>query len=381
MNQDMNQTHPTHQSRLKVYNLEEISSRLVENIEDLIAALGLDSNYYTTNRRLMMACPVHGGDNPEGFSIMLSGIGNWQCFTRQCHVDYGNVRGASIISLIQAIKKLEFFEAVDWAAKFLGDGEDLKENALNKQSHDFVKMCKVFDTTSDIIMDKPIPRSTVIRNVSIPANYFQNRGFSKEILSTYDIGVCENRSKPMYQRAVVPLYDETGKYMIGCTGRSIFERCETCKYYHSKTIHCPISNEDIIKSVKWRNTNFKAERYVYNLWRAKEHIKNSGTIILVEGPADIWKLEEAGIKNGLALLGTKFTDHQKQLIESLAATNLIIATDNDEAGLKSRKFIRSECSRLFNIYDVIPPDTSKDWGEMQTEMIQTIFNKTLERIT
>lgn len=365
-------------NHLKNYNLEEISIRLVENIQSLLIALEIDRKYYTVNKRIMMACPVHKGDNPEGFSIMLTGIGNWQCFTQNCHVEYGNHRGASILSLIQAVKNFTFFQAVDWAASFLGNSADFIDDGLARSGNDFIKLCKVFDSSNDIIMDKPVSRKQVIKSVDIPSDYFRIRGYSEDILKLYDVGTCENRSKPMFQRAVVPLYDETGDYMIGCTGRSIFEKCENCKYYHPKNVHCPVTNDEIVRAVKWRNTNFKAEKYLYNLWRAKEHIKATRTIILVEGPADIWRLEESGIKNALALLGTKFTDFQKQIVESLEATNLIISTDNDEAGMKSRSHIRSECSRLFNIFDVIPQ--KKDWGEMSQIEVQENFKDTFERI-
>jgi hypothetical protein len=45
-------------------------------------------------------------------------------------------------------------------------------------------------------------------------------------LEDYDVGYCDNPAKPMYERAVVPIYDNEHKYIVGCTGRSIFEKCE-----------------------------------------------------------------------------------------------------------------------------------------------------------
>ena len=65
------------------YDLREISEILVSNIENVLNEFDID--YIKYPNRISAACPVHNGDNKEGFSILTKGIGNWFCFSHGCH--------------------------------------------------------------------------------------------------------------------------------------------------------------------------------------------------------------------------------------------------------------------------------------------------------
>jgi 5S rRNA maturation endonuclease (ribonuclease M5) len=95
-------------------------------------------------------------------------------------------------------------------------------------------------------------------------------------------------------------------------------------------------------------------------------------VILCEGPGEIWRLDEAGIYNGLGLFGAHFNDGQAHKLERLHIHNLIIATDNDAAGQKVREHIESKVGRLYNIYHIIP--NRKDIGETTIEEIKELFS-------
>lgn len=358
---------------MKSYDIEEISEKLIENIEFVLEKLELGVNYYVCDDKVTMPCPVHGGDNPNGFSILLRGVGNWRCFTHNCHEQYGTSKGASLVSFVQAVKKLTFWQTLSYLGKLLGVEANNEDLSTDKEQREFIRKCKILDLPKE---EKRllIPRNKVRQSLKYPVTNILDswRLFNPSILDAYDVGECSTRNKPMSDRIVVPLYDETGNYMVGCSGRSIYNKCELCNTYHKPSLFCPATQYEIFLSSKWKNSaNFAAESYLYNLWKAKKVIEESKCVVLVEGPGDIWRLEEAGIHNGLALLGTKFTDEQKRIIEGLGATTLVIGTDNDNAGLAARNFIRESCGRLFNVYDVIP--TRKDFGESPIEEIQELF--------
>ena len=176
-----------------------------------------------------------------------------------------------------------------------------------------------------------------------------SRGFNKSILENYDVGECKSQTKEMANRAVVPIYDNDHKIMIGCTGRSIFEKCNNCKGYHNPEHDCP-SAEEVWKYSKWRHSaGFKTQECLYNLWFAKESIKNTGTVILVESPGNVWKLEENGIHNSVALFGSNLTDRQKMILDTSGAMKIIVIMDSDDAGKKARAIIDQKCSRTYNI--------------------------------
>jgi DNA primase len=73
----------------------------------------------------------------------------------------------------------------------------------------------------------------------------------------------------------------------------------------------------------------------------------------------------------VALLGTKFTDEQCEILEKSGALDIIIATDNDDAGDKARNRIANRSNRIFNIHHIKPPNN--DWGEMTPKDIKIVF--------
>ena len=48
---------------------------------------------------------------------------------------------------------------------------------------------------------------------------------------------------------------------------------------------------------------------------AKEFIKESGIVILVESPGNVWRLEEAGVHNSVAIFGSSLADRQKMILD------------------------------------------------------------------
>ena len=110
------------------YNLESISEKLIDDITGLFDTLGID-DYEDYDNRIMFSCPVHEGGSPSNSSIMKRDIGNWRCFSEQCHEQYGSGNGASIIQFIQAVltsqgNETSFYQALSWAANFVGEGKE-----------------------------------------------------------------------------------------------------------------------------------------------------------------------------------------------------------------------------------------------------------------
>jgi 5S rRNA maturation endonuclease (ribonuclease M5) len=327
-----------------------------------------------------MSCPIHGGDNISAFNLYPEGEkyrGNWKCRTHGCE----EVFRSSILGFIRGVlsrqdygwskngdKVYSFDEAVKFAEKFLNQRlSDIKIDKKHIEKNNFTNTVSaiVSSGTEEKTINK-ICRNQVRKSLTIPSKYFISRGFSPEILDKYDIGDCTNNKKEMYNRAVVPIYDADYKYLTGCSGRSVFEKCRLCDHYHEDI--CPIDAE-LFKNSKWRHSlNFKSQNNLYNFWFAKEHIKSSKQAIIVESPGNVWKLEEAGIHNSVAIFGTNLSNYQKMLLDSSGAMSLIIAMDNDEPGHKAAEIIASKCCKIYNISKL---KISKiDIGDMTTEEIK-----------
>ena len=158
------------------------------------------------------------------------------------------------------------------------------------------------------------------------------------------------------------------EYLIGCTGRSIFEKCDHCGAYHAATDACP----DIEKRwlfPKWKHSsNFKSQNSLYNYWYAKEHIQKLGYVIVVESPGNVWKLEENHIHNSVAIFGSSMSDRQKVILDSSGAMTIIVLTDNDEAGRQAAIQIKDKCAKTYRVF--IPSISQADVAEMTSQQIQ-----------
>jgi len=312
------------------------------------------------DNRIAFSCPAHGGDNPEGSCIFTEGNktkGNWVCWTHSCEKDYGR----NIIGFVRGVlshrqgKEATFHSAINYCLSFLNKTlVDIKEEKISETIYNNNKMMEIVTRTPERI-SLNIPREKIIESLDIPSKYYIDRGFNSETLKVFDVGECYNPDRQMYGRAVAPIYDEDYKY-IGCVGRSLDE-----------------SN----KKYKWINSKgFKKSCYLYGLWIAKKFIQQTSTVILVEGQGDVWRLYESGIKNSLGIFGADLSEDQLITLEELGAMNVVILTDNDEAGMKAAKGIIDKGGRRFNYF--VPKISSKDIGDMTVEQINTELKPQIE---
>jgi hypothetical protein len=359
------------QNKIKI-----ICDKLCDRIEDLLEHFNLE--FKTNGKFISMSCPIHGGDNNSALNLYHVGDfyrGNWKCRTHHCEETFKG----SIIGFIRGIlsnrnhnwskdgdEGCSFKEALDYATNFLNVSlDDIKINKNTKDKNTFVNNVKLLQKTT-INNKQGILRQDIRNHLRVPSEYFLSRNFAKNILDKYDVGDCLNANKEMFNRAVVPVYDIDHKFMVGCTGRSIFEKCTQCKSYHDG--ECP-DEENSWKHSKWRhNFGFKTQDHLYNYWYAKKYIMNSSTVILVESPGNVWKLEENNIHNSVALFGSNLTDRQKTILDMSGAMTIITIMDNDDAGIKAAKLIHDKCHKTYNIKNITI--SKNDIAEMTSTEIE-----------
>lgn len=370
-------SHSNDQAKLKI-----LCDDLCDDIENLLSSLDLD--YKNNSKMVSMKCPIHGGDNEGAVNLYVQGDsyrGNWKCRTHGCE----KIFKGSILGFIRGVlshtkyrwskegdKTCSFDEAVSYATAFLNkDLSDIKisKSLRNKQS--FTNAIKYVGNNNDnstSVMPSSVTRSMVRRSLSIPATYYLNRGYGADVLDKYDIGLCTNPNKEMYNRVVAPIYDNNHEFLIGCTGRSIFEKCHVCGSYHDQSRNCPDIDKRWLFS-KWKHSaNFKSQNTLYNYWYAKEWIQKLGYVIIVESPGNVWKLEEHNIHNSVAIFGSSISDRQKVILDSSGAMTIIVLTDNDDAGKQAAKQIQDKCSKTYRVF--IPTISQSDVAEMTAEQIK-----------
>lgn len=370
------------------YKLKALCDDLCDDIESLLDHFELE--YKSNGKMMSMCCPIHGGDNPSAISLYYTGDnyrGNWKCRTHNCE----KIFKGSIIGFIRGIisarkykwekegdKFCSFKEAVEFAASFIKkDLDSIKISGSDRNKKAFTALVNYIHQETQST-EKLIKREVITKALNIPAQYFIDRKYSSDILTKYDVGLCEKSGKEMSSRVVVPIYDNDYKYMVGCSGRSIFEQCKLCGSYHDPNKSCPDEEHRWVYS-KWRHSkDFKSQNHLYNFWFAKQNIMSSAVAIIVESPGNVWRLEENGIHNSVAIFGSSMSDRQKIILDSSGAMSLVILTDNDEAGKKAAEQIKEKCQNTYKIY--IPQISKNDIGEMTNEEIDKEIKPILEKI-
>ena len=342
--------------KLTQQQISDICLNLLDRLPHLLQSLEIE--YVEYPNRLAFPCPVHNGDNPEGCCIFTDGDtnkGNWKCWTASCEEEYtsslsGFVRG---VLSEKRNKKISMNETADFCLHILDSDID------NLVSRDVLKdkTSKLIDVfNKSILREKGVfDRNKIRESLQIPSEYFINRGFSNEVLDKFDIGLSLKKNGPMQKRVVVPIYDEDYNY-VSYVGRAI----------------CDDLNP------KWLfPSGFKKQNILYGLNIAKDHIKTTGSVILVEGQGDVWKMHEANYKNCVGLFGANISDDQLLLLEHSGALNVIILTDSDQAGEKACHQIMKKCGRRFNYFR--PTIPTKDVGKMTLKQIDEHLTPQIER--
>lgn len=372
------------QAKLKI-----VCDELCDNIETLLDHLNLE--YKNSGKMITMRCPIHGGDNDAALNLYHVGDtyrGNWKCRTHHCE----NIFKGSIIGFVRGVlsrseyswskdgdKTSTFDEALNFCLSLINkDLKSIKVSNIDRNKKSFLSVMNQISPSKIENQSHCITREVARKTLEIPSKYFITRGFLSETLDRYDVGLCNNPNKEMYNRAVAPIYDNDYKYIVGCTGRSINPQCSNCKTYHDQNDACP---DDTLKwkFPKWKhNADFKSQNYLYNFWFAKEYIKKNHTVVLVESPGNVWRLEEAGIHNSVAMFGSFLSDRQKICLDASGAMNLVILTDNDEAGKMAAEKIKQKCQNTYRTYT--PTIPKADIAEMTIEEINQTIKPIIENL-
>lgn len=360
----------------------DISEQLRDRIEDVLETLEIE-DYIVLGDRITFPCPVHGGDSEEGCSVFIGDkayVLNWKCFTHHCELDFGTNIFGFIRGVLQSKSndEVKHGHAISWAEKFLN--YSLEEKPIDEY---YTEKKGFAHSVNTLAMERSVVTTTVRpeeirKKLQIPSEYYLKKGYSNYVLDRYDVGECFDKQKPMYNRVVVPVYDDNYDYMVGCVGRTLNPKCCECGFWHQESFPCPTNKYDKFRCRKWINSKgFKSESYFYNYWFARSSILEKQTVILVEGQGDVWRIVESGFDNVLGLFGTSLTDQQKLILEKSGALNIVLFTDPDEAGKKAAENIRDMCGYMYNFYNI---KSNEDPGDLTTEQIKELLLPILKKI-
>jgi DNA primase len=259
---------------------------------------------------------------------------------KQIWHDFSSGKGGDVFSFIQEVEGMDFKGALELLARKAGI--DLSE-FQSKSGSGFEKNDK--DRLFSAV-EQAVKFYQVQLTQNIPALKYlrEARGYEKQTLLDFRFGYSPNDGKSLYKylignnftevelqkagliskrgndvydmfrgRIMIPLLDPQGR-AVGFTARQIVNDNNSPKYINTPST--PL---------------YDKSRQVFGLSQAKEAIRKSGYVVVVEGNLDVVASHQAGIKQVVASAGTALTaDHLKSLQRFTGDVRL--AFDEDRAG-------------------------------------------------
>lgn len=360
----------------------DINKLILNNIDLFLRYFQLELD--STSCKYFGPCPIHpNSDNPNAL-LLYKNSGIWMCNTHHCE----NIFNKSSLGFIRGLlssKKRGWQDRAD-SSKMASvkETEDFSLKILNKSILPLIKTPNSVilidrDKQDFIRQSRLLKKSHILFDINtfkqycdIPSPYYINKGFSKEVLIKYHVGIMKKENHEFYGQTIVPILDHDENYVLGLTARNNNPLCLMCSYHHPIGTIC-LDKSSEFKMPKWNhNRGFNKQNHLFNYWIAKTCINNNHTLIITEGPTDCIRLEEAGICNSVAILGSSISQQQCTFIKRCNINKIIIATDNDEGGEIASESIIKNLGKDYEYSKLELP--SNDIGDMSVQEIQELFN-------
>ncbi|MBQ1467104.1 MAG: DNA primase, partial [Solobacterium sp.] len=276
-------------------------------------------------------CPFHDDHSP---SMSISP-------DRQIYKCFVCGAGGNVFTFVQNYEKVSFTEAVAQVANIVGyplslendlpvKPEDPHKKAMYKVMEEMIRYTIYALNTNEAVLEK---------------QYLEDRGLNDQIRAKFEIGY-NPPNDALYHFLKAKGYKESD--MVDCnvvrTGprgiNDVFSGRITFPIHdqHGNPIGFSARSIDPNNPSKYINTTdtelFRKSDIVYNYHRAKSQARKEGCVYVTEGVTDVIAFAKAGIDNCVCTLGTSCTDHQIQLLKSLAP-KIVFCYDGDDAGQKA----------------------------------------------
>ncbi|WP_086347675.1 DNA primase [Candidatus Enterococcus clewellii] len=351
---------------------QRIPQEVIDEVRErtnIVEIVGQYVQLKKSGKNYMGLCPFHEERSPS-FSVAED---------KQIFHCFGCGKGGSVFNFVQEIEGISFPEAVQKIADMeqiplqINLSDHIEKSAPNSQQHKLLELHKkAAELYHHVLLNTQIGEPAL--------NYLLERGLTKELIEEFQIGFAPQKRDFLsqvfsnekvdaslfqesglfiqrdsgefldrfYQRIMFPIWDAKGK-IIAFSGRLL------------KTED--FSGDDMPKYLNSPETQlFNKRDTLFNFNRARKEIRKEDTVFLFEGFMDVIAAWEAGIKSGVASMGTSLTNEQIRQLER-AAGELVICYDGDSAGVEATNraiSLLSDHSRfklsIVNIPEKLDPD-------------------------
>ena len=251
--------------------------------------------------------------------------------------DFSSNKGGDIFSFVMEVEGMDFRQALEHLARKAGVDLSLYEKAgsrglgekkkrlleahrliaqyyqhsLLRNQHALEYVVKARGLNKKTIQDFLIGYAPDTGAAAV--EYLTKKGFSKQEIN--QAGLLNRFGGDIFRgRMMVPLMDGTGQ-VIGFTGRIIGEVPNAPKYLNTP-----------------QTLLYDKGRHIFALSQAKEAIRESGHVVVVEGNLDVVSSHQAGVRQVVATAGTAMTEHHLKAFKRLTP-DVRLCYDGDKAGI------------------------------------------------
>lgn len=263
-------------------------------------------------------CPFHAGaDNPNGFCY-TGGFG--YCFT-QCNRKY------DLFDIVMVMKSCGFKDAVTYLGSLVGLSTDSvfqrKESWGGHKNKSFIgKLRRIREKTSEQSISS-VDKTVIEQFVPSLHSTLRAEGFDNETRDYF--GLRYAPSGHMENRIIIPIDAPDGS-IVSVSGRAVGGGSPKYKV--------------------WAGTDKSLT--LYNASRAQMFVEFTGEVILVEGFKSVWRLQQWGYGNAVAVMGASLSDEQRRLLLQLNC-KILVCGDRDEAGKLFNQQVYNKCYRFADV--------------------------------
>lgn len=306
----------------------------VRNSVDIGDIIGHYVQLRQAGKNLTGLCPFHEEKTPS-FSVNEE---------KQFFYCFGCGRGGNVFQFLMELKHIDFAEAVKEVAN---DGGV----ALSSQYTD-VPLKQPTNSEHQRLIDLHEKAAKLYHHILLntpagePARrYLKKRGMSAELIEQFNLGYAPSQQllKPYFEQEKVDyqLMRKSGLFSENQQGE-LYDRFIDRVIYPIRNGQGQViafsgrlldtTKTDLPKYLNSPETPiFNKRKTLFNFDVARKQARKSGKIILFEGFMDVISAFGAGVSNGIASMGTSFTEEQVHIIDR-ATTQLDICYDGDDPG-------------------------------------------------
>lgn len=339
---------------------EEIRSRL--NIEDVI---GEYVELKRAGRSYKGLSPFTGEKTPSFFVSPEKNI--WH--------DFSSNKGGDVFAFVMEAEGMDFRQAMEFLARKAGVDLSEYQSAGARKRSAYKKRLLAANELAARYFQQSLLRSQqaieyVFKQRGLSRQTIQNfqigyapdsgtallaalekRGFTKREIN--DAGLLNRYGKDLFRgRMMIPLMDQGGQ-VIGFTGRIIGNVPNAPKYLNTP-----------------QTLLYDKGRHIFALSQAKEAIRKSGFVVMVEGNLDVVSSHQAGVAQTVATAGTSMTENHLKAVKRLTS-DVRLCYDSDKAGVAAtERAIELASHEGVELTIISLPDGAKDPDELIKSSVQ-----------